>query len=328
MSDETAGPDDRPDEQPGPSDFSVSDHAPSVSDHDTEDGPAPPTDIIILTGMSGAGRSTTGNALEDLGWYVVDNLPPQMLEPMADLAERSRGGVSRLAAAVDVRSRSFFVDLREALTALRARGLATRVVFLDAADDVLVRRFESVRRPHPLQGEGRILDGIAAERALLSGLKSDADIVIDTSGLNVHQLSAKVAQAFDEERGQEPRLRATVMSFGFKYGIPLDADIVLDMRFLPNPHWVPELRPQTGLDADVSSYVLSLPEAKQFLDRLVPTLEPVLSGYQREGKTYVTIAIGCTGGKHRSVATAEELARRLAGLGVAPRTVHRDLGLE
>jgi UPF0042 nucleotide-binding protein len=163
---------------------------------------------------------------------------------------------------------------------------------------------------------------------LLSGLKSDADIVIDTSGLNVHQLSAKVAQAFGEERGQEPRLRATVMSFGFKYGIPLDADIVLDMRFLPNPHWVPELRPQTGLDADVSSYVLSLPEAKQFLDRLVPALEPVLSGYQREGKTYVTIAIGCTGGKHRSVATAEELARRLTGLGVASRTVHRDLGLE
>jgi RNase adapter protein RapZ len=349
VSDETAGPGDRPDEQPGPTDSSVSDQDISVSDQDisvsdqdisvsdrdipasdrdTEDGPAPPTDIIILTGMSGAGRSTTGNALEDLGWYVVDNLPPQMLAPMADLAERSRGGVSRLAAAVDVRSRSFFVDLREALTALRARGLAPRVVFLDAADDVLVRRFESVRRPHPLQGEGRILDGIAAERALLSGLKSDADIVIDTSGLNVHQLSAKVAQAFGEERGQEPRLRATVMSFGFEYGIPLDADIVLDMRFLPNPHWVPELRPQTGLDADVSSYVLSLPEAKQFLDRLVPALEPVLSGYQREGKTYVTIAIGCTGGKHRSVATAEELARRLTGLGVASRTVHRDLGLE
>jgi UPF0042 nucleotide-binding protein len=317
VSDETAQPGDGSDELDRP-----------VSDHDTEDGPQKPTEILILTGMSGAGRSTTGNALEDLGWYVVDNLPPQMLEPMADLAERSRGGVTRLAAAVDVRSRSFFVDLREALTALRGRGLAPRVVFLDAADDVLVRRFESVRRPHPLQGEGRILDGIVAERALLAGLKTDADIVIDTSGLNVHQLSAKVAQAFDEERGHEPRLRATVMSFGFKYGIPLDADIVLDMRFLPNPHWVPELRPQTGLDAEVSDYVLSLPEAKQFLDRLVPALEPVLSGYQREGKTYVTIAIGCTGGKHRSVATAEELARRLTALGVASRTVHRDLGLE
>ncbi|MFL6100859.1 MAG: RNase adapter RapZ [Actinomycetales bacterium] len=299
-----------------------------VSDHDTEDGPARPTEILILTGMSGAGRSTTGNALEDLGWYVVDNLPPQMLSPMADLAERSRGGVTRLAAAVDVRSRSFFVDLREALTSLRERGLAPRVVFLDASDDVLVRRFESVRRPHPLQGEGRILDGIAAERALLAGLKSDADIVIDTTALNVHQLSAKVVQAFDEERGPEPRLRATVMSFGFKYGIPLDADIVLDMRFLPNPHWVPELRPQTGLAPEVSEYVLSLPEAKQFMDRLVPTLEPVLAGYLREGKTYVTIAIGCTGGKHRSVATAEELAARLGGLGVASRTVHRDLGLE
>jgi RNase adapter protein RapZ len=309
----------------------VSEHSADLGqpgDHDTEDGPLRPTEILILTGMSGAGRSTAGNALEDLGWYVVDNLPPQMLAPMADLAERSRGGVTRLAAAVDVRSRSFFVDLREALTALSERGLEPRLVFLDAADDVLVRRFESVRRPHPLQGDGRILDGIVAERNLLSGLKSEADIVIDTSGLNVHQLSAKIGQTFEDERGPEPRLRATVMSFGFKYGIPLDADIVLDMRFLPNPHWVPELRPQTGLDPDVSDYVLSLPEAKEFLDRLVPTLEPVLSGYLREGKTYVTIAVGCTGGKHRSVATAEELARRLEGLGVASRTVHRDLGLE
>ena len=163
------------------------------------------TDVLILTGMSGAGRSTTGNALEDLGWYVVDNLPPQMLAPMADLAERSRGGVTRLAAVVDVRSRSFFVDLREALSSLRERGLGPRLLFLDAADEVLVRRFESVRRPHPLQGDGRILDGIAAERALLEGLKADADIVIDTSGLNVHQLSAKVAQAFEGERGLEPR---------------------------------------------------------------------------------------------------------------------------
>jgi UPF0042 nucleotide-binding protein len=299
-----------------------------LSDHDAEDGPARPTDVLILTGMSGAGRSTTGNALEDLGWYVVDNLPPQMLAPMTDLAERSRGGVTRLAAVVDVRSRSFFVDLREALAALRERGLGPRLVFLDAADEVLVRRFESVRRPHPLQGDGRILDGIAAERALLAGLKADADIVIDTSGLNVHQLSAKVSQAFDDERGLEPRLRATVMSFGFKYGIPLDADIVLDMRFLPNPYWVPELRALTGLDPEVSDYVLCLPEAKQFLDRLVPTLEPVLEGYLRAGKSYVTIAVGCTGGKHRSVATSEELARRLAGLGVASRTVHRDLGLE
>jgi UPF0042 nucleotide-binding protein len=287
-----------------------------------------PPDLLILTGMSGAGRSTTGNALEDLGWYVVDNLPPQMLAPMAELAERSRGGVSRLAAVVDVRSRTFFVDLRQALEQLRERGLRPRLVFLDAADEVLVRRFESVRRPHPLQGDGRIVDGIAAERDLLGGLKAEADIVIDTTGLNVHQLSAKVSQAFEPERGSEPRVRATVMSFGFKYGIPLDADIVLDMRFLPNPYWVPELRPLTGLDAEVSDYVLHLPEAALFLERIVPALEPVLEGYQREGKTYATIAVGCTGGKHRSVATAEELATRLGALGVASRTVHRDLGLE
>jgi UPF0042 nucleotide-binding protein len=290
--------------------------------------PQPATEVLILSGMSGAGRSTTGNALEDLGWYVVDNLPPQMLAPMADLAQRSRGGVHRLAAVVDVRSRSFFAEMRASLAALRDLGLAPRLVFLDASDDVLVRRFESVRRPHPLQGDGRILDGIAAERELLAELKAEADMVIDTSGLNVHQLSAKVTQAFEEERGEEPRLRATVMSFGFKYGIPLDADIVLDMRFLPNPHWVPELRPLTGLDRSVSAYVLSLPEAVLFLDRLLPTLEPVVEGYGREGKTYVTVAVGCTGGKHRSVATAEELARRLKTLGVASRTVHRDLGLE
>jgi UPF0042 nucleotide-binding protein len=290
--------------------------------------PQPATEVLILSGMSGAGRSTTGNALEDLGWYVVDNLPPQMLAPMADLAQRSRGGVHRLAAVVDVRSRTFFAEMRASLAALRDLGLAPRLVFLDASDDVLVRRFESVRRPHPLQGDGRILDGIAAERELLAELKAEADIVIDTSALNVHQLSAKVSQAFEEERGEEPRLRATVMSFGFKYGIPLDADIVLDMRFLPNPHWVPELRPLTGLDRPVSAYVLSLPDAVLFLDRLVPALEPVIEGYGREGKTYVTVAVGCTGGKHRSVATAEELARRLKGLGVASRTVHRDLGLE
>ncbi len=297
-------------------------------DEVSEGAPQPATEVLILSGMSGAGRSTTGNALEDLGWYVVDNLPPQMLAPMADLAQRSRGGVHRLAAVVDVRSRTFFAEMRASLAALRDLGLAPRLVFLDASDDVLVRRFESVRRPHPLQGDGRILDGIAAERELLEELKAEADIVIDTSSLNVHQLSAKVTQAFEEERGEEPRLRATVMSFGFKYGIPLDADIVLDMRFLPNPHWVPELRPLTGLDRPVSSYVLSLPAAALFLDRLVPALEPVVEGYQREGKTYVTIAVGCTGGKHRSVATAEELARRLKTLGVASRTVHRDLGLE
>jgi RNase adapter protein RapZ len=295
---------------------------------EAEQEPTHSTDVLILTGMSGAGRSTTGNALEDLGWYVVDNLPPQMLAPMADLAERSRGGVTRLAAVVDVRSRDFFADLRDGMTSLRDRGLSPRLVFLDAADEVLVRRFESVRRPHPLQGDGRILDGIVAERDLLGSLKADADIVIDTTGLNVHQLSAKVTQAFDDERGQQPRLRATVMSFGFKYGIPLDADIVLDMRFLPNPYWVPELRPLTGLDRKVSDYVLSLPDAKDFLDRLTPALEPVLAGYRREGKSYVTIAIGCTGGKHRSVATVEELAIRLEGLEVATRTVHRDLGLE
>ena len=289
-------------------------------------GQAERTELVIITGMSGAGRSTAANVLEDLGWYVVDNLPPQMLSPMADLAERSRGGVNQVVAVVDVRSRSFFTALEDALTELRDRGMRPRTVFLDASDDALVRRFESVRRPHPLQGTDRILDGINRERELLRELRANADIVIDTSGLNVHQLSAKVSDAFAAD--DVPSLRVTVISFGFKYGIPLDADMVLDMRFLPNPFWVPELRPQTGLDEPVRDYVLGQPGAPAFLEHVIAALQPVLAGYQRERKRYATIAVGCTGGKHRSVAMTEELASRLAGDGVATRTVHRDLGRE
>ena len=284
------------------------------------------TDLVILTGMSGAGRSTAANVLEDLGWYVVDNIPPQLILSMAELAEHSRGGVNKLAAVIDVRSRSFFTAFREALQALRDKGWAPRVIFVDATDEALVRRFESVRRPHPLQGQGRMLDGIARERTLLGDLRSEADVVIDTSGLNVHQLSAKVTQIFAGAGG--PRLRVAVMSFGFKYGIPLDADLVFDVRFLPNPFWVPELRPKSGKDPAVADYVLRQEGAGEFIERVVALMEPMVAGYLREGRRYVTLAVGCTGGKHRSVAVAEALSRLLSGDDVATILVHRDLGRE
>jgi UPF0042 nucleotide-binding protein len=277
--------------------------------------------------MSGAGRSTAANVLEDLGWYVVDNLPPQLMLPMAKLAaEASDDGVTKLAAVIDVRSRSFFTAFRDALQSLREMGWAPRVIFVDATDEALVRRFESVRRPHPLQGQGRMLDGIIHERKLLEDLRSEADVLIDTSGLNVHQLSAKVSQIFAASGG--PRLRIAVMSFGFKYGIPLDADMVFDMRFLPNPYWIPELRPKNGTDAAVSDYVMSRPGAADFVERVVDLMEPMIDGYQREGRRYVTLALGCTGGKHRSVALAESLAAKLTSDDVATIRVHRDLGRE
>ena len=284
-------------------------------------------ELVILTGMSGAGRSTAANVLEDLGWYVVDNLPPQMMLPMVTLtAAHSEEGVIKLAAVIDVRSRRFFTAFRASMESLREVGWEPRVIFVDATDEALVRRFESVRRPHPLQGTGRMLDGIIHEREMLGDLRAEADVLIDTSGLNVHQLSAKVSQIFAGSGG--PRLRLAVMSFGFKYGIPLDADLVFDMRFLPNPFWIPELRPLNGTEPAVSKYVMSRRGAKEFVDRAVELMAPMTDGYQREGRRYVTLAVGCTGGKHRSVAVAEELAARLNSDDVGTILVHRDLGRE
>jgi len=281
---------------------------------------------MIVTGMSGAGRSTAANVLEDQGWYVVDNLPPQLLPDLAGLVDASAADVPRLAAVVDVRSRAFFTDFRAGLERLRDDGWRPSVVFMDATDEALVRRFESVRRPHPLQGEGRMLDGIIREREILRDLRSNADILIDTSGLNVHQLSAKVHELVGDTGG--PALRVAVMSFGFKYGIPLDADLVFDMRFLPNPFWNPELRPFSGKDEVVRDFVLGQPGAREFLDGVLALLEPMTQGYLREGRSYVTLAVGCTGGKHRSVAMAEELAKRLASDQLGTLVVHRDLGRE
>jgi UPF0042 nucleotide-binding protein len=289
------------------------------------DQPAPP-ELTILTGMSGAGRSTAARCLEDLGWFVVDNLPPGLLGSMVELAGHSQGSVPRIAVVVDVRGREFFADLRVSLERLRAYTVDPRVVFLEASDDVLVRRFESVRRKHPLQGEGRILDGIAHERELLSDLRRDADLVIDTSELNVHQLRGQIEHAFGTET--LPAMQATVLSFGYKYGLPVDADLVVDVRFLPNPHWVPELRPLTGLDREVSDYVFASPEAGELVRRYGEVLRLVVPGYLREGKRYLTLAVGCTGGKHRSVALAEELGRMLRVEGIETNLVHRDMGRE
>jgi UPF0042 nucleotide-binding protein len=283
-------------------------------------------DIVVITGMSGAGRSTAAKSLEDLGWFVVDNLPPGLLPTMVDLAARSNGAVPRIAAVVDVRSRAFSTDLKSAISEVSARGAAARVVFLEAAEDTLVRRFDSERRPHPLQGSGRVTDGIAAERELLREVRGDADLVVDTSRLNVHELRARMRDFFGG--GTAIGLRLSIVSFGYKYGLPVDADLVADCRFLPNPHWIAELAPMTGRDDPVRDYVLSRPGAGEFLYHYAELLTVVLPGYEREGKRFVTLAIGCTGGKHRSVAIADELAQRIAGAGVDVQVVHRDLGRE
>ncbi len=277
--------------------------------------------------MSGAGRSTVGNALEDLGWYVVDNLPPQMLGPVADLFTQAKTPLPRLAVVIDVRGGEFFAELAQSLNAIRDRDLNLRVLFLEATDSALVKRFESVRRPHPLQGNGTILDGIGAERNQLLSLRESADVIIDTSDLNIHQLSNKISDGFSIETAQ--RLQVTVMSFGFKYGLPSDADQVADARFLPNPFWQEDLRPFTGEDAAVSSYVLAQEGAEDFITNYVAALRPVLAGYLRENKRYATIAVGCTGGKHRSVAVSRRIAAELEKLpDVAVSIKHRDLGKE
>jgi UPF0042 nucleotide-binding protein len=281
--------------------------------------------LIIVSGMSGAGRSAVADVLEDLGWFVVDNLPPMFLATIVEQVVGT-GAAPRLAIVVDVRTGMFFDELGAALLDLRANGYRPLTLFLEASDDVIVRRQESVRRPHPLQGEGRLLDGIQRERELLGDIRAGADLVIDTSNLNVHQLAAKIVNAFGDEENAE--LRATVVSFGFKYGIPVDADVVADMRFVPNPYWQPDLRPMTGQDKAVSDFVLGHPLAQQFLQNYVDVLDTLRTGYLNEGKRFVTVAIGCTGGKHRSVAMAEELAKRLREKGSPTLVVHRDLGRE
>ena len=285
-------------------------------------------EVLILTGMSGAGRSTVAHALEDLGWYVVDNLPPTLLSDLINQGVQSE--ISALAVVVDVRGGKFFDELASSLAHLKKSGTNFRVAFLDASDQALVQRFESTRRPHPLQGSGRIVDGIAAEREKLQELLAQADVVIDTSNLNVHQLEKRTAEIFAQ--GLTQSVRVNVLSFGYKYGIPVDADLVLDCRFIPTPHWIPELRPLSGLDEKVKSTVLANPGVGDFVNTYVSLIQQMLPGYLREGKKYLTVAIGCTGGKHRSVSVAREIADKLdgegAGLTISAHASHRDVGRE
>ncbi len=284
-----------------------------------------PLRLVLVTGMSGAGRSTAARALEDLGWFVIDNMPPSLLQSAIDLARRTPD-VDKVGVVLDARGGSFFRRVSEVMEELPREGVDIRTVFLEASDEALVRRFESSRRPHPLQHGQRILDGLQAERALLGDLRASADIVIDTTSINVHDLRRRIEAAFADA---EPlRLTCTVLSFGFKYGIPVDADMVADARFLPNPYWDEALRPLTGQDERVASDVLGRPGAVEFVDTYERLVRIVSDGYLREGKRYVTVAVGCTGGKHRSVAIAEALTRRLADSGIEATCLHRDLGRE
>ena len=286
-------------------------------------------ELLLVTGMSGAGRSTIAHALEDIGWYVVDNLPPSMLPSLVQTASSSK---TQVAVVIDVRGRHFFSDLESALDSIKSLGFTARILFVDALDDVLVRRFESTRRPHPLQGSDRIIDGIAKEREALKDVREMAEIIVDSSSLNVHQLTKRISDLLDPAHSST--LRVNILSFGYKYGIPVDADLVMDCRFIPNPHWIPELRPLTGLDTSVSKNVLEAENVSDFLNNYEALFHSIAKGFFHEGRKYLTLAVGCTGGKHRSVAIAEELKKRFNGMNIAEgqnivaNSIHRDLGKE
>jgi UPF0042 nucleotide-binding protein len=287
------------------------------------------TEILVISGMSGAGKSTIAHTLEDLGWYVVDNLPPALLENLIDLVNVS---MKRIAVVIDVRGRAFFNDLKQSLAQLADQGVSRKILFIDASDEVLVRRFESTRRPHPLQGSDRILDGITKERERLREVKDNADLVIDSSSLNIHQLEKKINEYFIEDSNAD--LRVNILSFGYKYGIPIDADLVVDCRFIANPHWDPKLRPLTGLDKPVSDEILKSENVQEFLSKYQALFETMALGFITEGRRYLTLAIGCTGGKHRSVAITQELVSKLtigsklSKYKIETKGLHRDLGRE
>ena len=286
-------------------------------------------EVLVITGMSGAGKSTVSHALEDLGWYVVDNLPPSMIASLCEMAAKTP---SAIAVVIDVRGGEFFDDLTKSLSDLGELNISRRILFVDASDDSLVRRFEATRRPHPLQGSDRILDGITKERSRLQEVRAAADFVIDSSALNIHQLEAKVSEIFSKDSDSD--LRVNILSFGYKYGIPVDADLVMDCRFIANPHWIPDLRPLTGLDKPVSDNVLASSNVQEFLTKYQSLFETMAIGFMQEGRKYLTLAVGCTGGKHRSVAISEELVKRFANSpqinshSISAQAVHRDLGRE
>lgn len=294
-----------------------------ISSTDTEQNSTNDFEVLLITGMSGAGRSRAADSVEDIGWYVVDNLPPMLLIPLVDMMTSSGSKVHKLAAVIDVRSRSYFDDLSQVLAHLEDLDVKTRILFLDASDDVLVKRYESVRRPHPLQNGNRLIDGINEERELLGALKERADIILDTSRTSIHQLSTQLYESLVGTGAKTVNVH--IFSFGFKHGVPSDADFVFDVRFLPNPFWVPDLRALNGMDEAVSNYVLHSQGATEFLDAIEKSLNIALDGYAREDKHFVTIAIGCTGGQHRSVAMSYELAKRLKANGLTVTVSGREL---
>lgn len=265
-------------------------------------------ELLVISGMSGAGKSSVANALEDAGWYVVDNLPPALISSLLAMTEET---VRMIAVVIDVRGGAHFDDLNRSLAELRTQGVSTRILFVDASDDSLVRRFEATKRPHPLQAKDRVLDGINREREKLRDLRTNADIIVDTSEMNIHQLERRIDQLFEHDGRVD--LQMNIISFGYKYGLPVDADLVLDCRFIANPHWDPQLRPLNGLDEPVSERVLESDGVEGFLVRAMALIDSMTPGFIKEGKKFVTLAIGCTGGKHRSVAITEELAKRLRG---------------
>lgn len=283
--------------------------------------------FTIITGLSGAGRSETAKCLEDLGYFVIDNLPPALIEKMAELITVPGAKTKQVALVVDARGGEFFPELEKALAQLAERGIEHRIVFLEARDRTLVRRFVQTRRRHPLADNDRIIEGILEEREILRPLREQADVIIDTSDLNVHELRDKVSSLFAEQHPGSG-MAVNVISFGYKHGLPLDADMVLDCRFLPNPHWVEELRPLNGTNRKVRGYVLNAPETEPFLSKVRALIATMLPGFVREGRHYLTIAVGCTGGRHRSVVISEEIARYVREKGYGSTVVHRDLDKE
>lgn len=277
-------------------------------------------EFLIITGMSGAGRSTAADTFEDQGWFVIDNMPPALISKVAELAAKPRSTTERVALVVS--TTPFLDELTPAIDSLRKQGQKVRILFLDAADDVLVRRFEGTRRRHPVEAEG-VGEAVLQERERLQPIKERADVVVDTTDLNVHQLRDRLLDLFakDDPSG----MQTSVVSFGFKNGVPLDVDMVLDCRFLPNPHWVDQLRPQTGLDQPVRDYVMGQPETSAFIEKIDDLLGLLLPSYVKEGKSYLTVAVGCTGGHHRSVVLAEEIADRMRARGFTPTVSHRDV---
>ena len=284
------------------------------------------SEFAVVTGMSGAGRSTAAAALEDVGWFVIDNLPAGLIMKMVEMVDRPGSGIERVALVIGRGGSNtgpeYFDDLPDVLDELRSTRKRVRVIFLDAPDEVLIRRYEGTRRRHPLAARG-VEESIADERKLLEPVRERADLMIDTGELNSNQLRSRILEAFGDD--EEQLMQTSVVSFGYKHGIPLDVDLVFDCRFLPNPFWVEELRPFSGLDEPVREYVMSQPESLSFLEKVDDLLTSILPAFVREGKSYLTIAMGCTGGRHRSVALAQALADRLAGHGQAASVFHRDI---